>query len=58
MPLINCEVNFISTWSEFCVIISTNVTNQAPTFEITETNLYAPCYDWLKNFFWSTVKKW
>ena len=25
-----------------CVIISTNVANQDPTFTITETNLYVP----------------
>ena len=42
MPLIYCEVNFIFTWSENCVIIYTNVTNQAPSFTITETNLYVP----------------
>ena len=42
MSLINCEVKFIWTWSENCVIISTNVANQNPTFTITETNLYVP----------------
>ena len=41
MPLINCEVNLILTWSADCVIIYTNVANQVPTFAITETNLYA-----------------
>ena len=30
------------TWSARCVIIYTNVANQAATFEITETNLYVP----------------
>ena len=35
MSLINCEVKFIWTWSENCVIISTNVANQNPTFTIT-----------------------
>ena len=30
------------TWSENCVIISTNISNQNPTFTITETNLYVP----------------
>ena len=30
------------TWSENCVIISTNVANQNPTFTITETTLYVP----------------
>ena len=42
MPLINCEVELILTWSENCVIISTNVANQNPTFAITETNLHVP----------------
>ena len=30
------------TWSANCVIIYTNVANQNPTFEITETKLYVP----------------
>ena len=42
MPLINCKVNLILTWSVNCVIIYTNVANQVPTFTITETNLYVP----------------
>ena len=42
IPLINCEVNLILTWSTNCVIVSTNVTNQNATFEITDTKLYVP----------------
>ena len=42
MPLTNCEVKLILTWSEYCVIISSNVADQNPTFTITETNLYVP----------------
>ena len=42
MPLINCEVELILSWSHNCVIISTGVANQNPTFTITETNLYVP----------------
>ena len=42
MPLINCEVNLILTWSANCVIVSTNVANQGATFTITETKLYVP----------------
>ena len=42
MPLINCEVNLILTWSANCVIVSTNVANQGATFTITETRLYVP----------------
>ena len=40
MRLINCEVNLILIWSTNCVIMYSNVANQVPTFEITETNLY------------------
>ena len=41
-PLINCEVNLILTWSSTCVLIATNVQNQAAIFEITDTKLYVP----------------
>ena len=39
MPLINCEVNLILTWSKDCVISS--ATGQTK-FAITETKLYVP----------------
>ena len=39
MPLINCEVNLILTWSRDCVI--TNSTGEGK-FAITETELYVP----------------
>ena len=39
VPLINCEVNLILTWSSTCVI--TNSTG-AETIEITDTRLYVP----------------
>ena len=42
MPLINCKVELILDWSANCVTIYTNVDIQAPTFTITETNLYVP----------------
>ena len=42
MPLINCEINLILTWSTTCVIVSTNVANKDTTFEITDTKLYVP----------------
>ena len=42
MPLINCEIELILTWSTGCIIIYTDVANQGPTFTITETNLYVP----------------
>ena len=45
MPLINCEVNFILTWSSTCVLIAiliTSVQNQAARFTITDAKLYVP----------------
>ena len=42
MPFINCEVNLILTWSSNCVLIATDVQNQAATFAITDTKLYVP----------------
>ena len=42
MPLINCEVNIILTWSSTCVLIATNTPNQNATFAISDTKLYVP----------------
>ena len=42
MPLINCEVELILTWSANCVIIYTDISNQDPLFTKTEKNLYVP----------------
>ena len=42
MPLFNCEVNLILTWSANCIIVSNNVGNQVATFTITETKLDLP----------------
>ena len=39
MPLINCEINLILTWSSTCVITNSN---GAGTFAITDTKLYLP----------------
>ena len=39
MPLINCEVNLILTWSSTCVITESN---GAGTFPITDAKLYVP----------------
>ena len=39
MPLINCEVNLIWTWSSACVITDSNC---AETFKISDTKLYVP----------------
>ena len=42
MPLINCEVNLILTWSSTCVLFAIGIQNQNATFAITDTNLYVP----------------
>ena len=42
MPLINCEVNLILTWSRNCVIVSSDDADQNATFAITDTKLYVP----------------
>ena len=42
IPLINCEVNIVLTWTADCGTVYTNVANQVPTFATTETNLYVP----------------
>ena len=39
MPLINCQVNLILTWSSTCVITESN---GAGTFAITDTKFYVP----------------
>ena len=39
MPLINCEINLILTWSSTCLITESN---GAGTFAITDTKLYIP----------------
>ena len=39
MPLINCEVNLILTWSSTCVITNSTC---AERFAITDTRLYVP----------------
>ena len=39
MPLINCEVNLILTWSSICVITNSS---GAGTFAIIDTKLYVP----------------
>ena len=39
MPLINCEINLLLTWSENCIISNASA-NQNTTFAITDTKLY------------------
>ena len=42
MPLINCEVSLILTWSANYGIVYTNIAHQGATFVTTEAKLYAP----------------
>ena len=42
MPLINCEVNLILTWSSTCLLVATRVNNQNAKFAITNTKFYVP----------------
>ena len=41
MPLINCEINPLLTWSANCVT-SSSAQNQGATFAITDAKLYVP----------------
>ena len=41
IPLINCDINLILTWSANCVITNA-VANQDTIFVITDTKLYVP----------------
>ena len=40
MPLIDCEVNLILTWSNRFFIIDNLIDNQEPTFTVTDANIY------------------
>ena len=42
MPLINCKINLILTWSGKSVIASNTDANQTTTFTITYAKLYVP----------------
>ena len=42
MPLINCEINLILTWSKECVTPFNTAANQATTFAISDTKMYVP----------------
>ena len=42
IPLINCEINLILTWSDRCFIVNNPIDDQLLTFTITDTKLYVP----------------
>ena len=42
IPLVNCEINLILTWSANSFIISNPINDQVPKFTITDIKLYVP----------------
>ena len=42
VPLIDCEVNLILTWSANYIIVHRYIANQGGTYAITKTKLYVP----------------
>ena len=40
MQLINCEINFILTWSDSCFITDNPIPDQQPTFTTTDAKVY------------------
>ena len=42
MPLSNCEIDLVLTWSANCVISSIFAGNQAATYSVTDAKLYVP----------------
>ena len=45
LPLINCEIELLLTWSKNCVLANMTVANSPPTrleVQITDTKLYVP----------------
>ena len=51
MPLINCKINLIPTWSANCFVIEAPIKNQIPTiFTITDAKFYVPVITlWTQN---------
>ena len=50
MSLINYEINLILTWSEKCVIVSTDVANQNATFARSDTKkIMCSCIDFINS---------
>ena len=42
IPLINCEINLMLTWSEKCFMIGVPIANEIAIFELTDTKHYIP----------------
>ena len=40
MPLINCKISLMLTWSKNCFLVAGNGANQKPRSTITDTKLY------------------
>ena len=41
MPLINCEISLMLAWSDNFFLVAGTVSNQVPTFIVTDTKLYS-----------------
>ena len=58
IPLINCEVELILTWSKNCVLADMTVANNPPTgleFQIKDTKLYVPLVTLSKENEWHKI---
>ena len=42
MPLINCEIALMLTWSKDCFLVTGIAANQEQTFKVTRAKLYVP----------------
>ena len=40
MPITNCEIDLILTWSNRCIRVDNLIPGQEPTFTITDTKLF------------------
>ena len=42
IPLVNCKINILLTWSDKCIIATGCYSDREPKFAITDTKLYVP----------------
>ena len=40
MPILNCEISLLLTWSANCLIMAGAIVSEVPTFTITDMKLY------------------
>ena len=53
IPLMNCEISLILTWSANCFLLAVTVANQVPTFEITFA--LCPGCNFINSRWWKTI---